>query len=163
MKAIFKIAGIGAIILVMAAFQSPKVKGVLSKENLRKEVMDSIARNPSMATEMMNTMMDNRQGMSVMMGNQNLMYAMMGNTAMMQQMIKNHPNMIGSMMGAMLNASKGDSSAYMNMYNHIKNYPEMMSLMYSRMSGHGHHMNESQGMMGHGGNGMHGSMMGNTD
>jgi hypothetical protein len=98
------------------------VSKILSKQETRKVVMDTIANNSAMSMEMMDAMMNSKNGKMTMMGNDKMaMMMMMENRASMIKMMKENPAMMQNMWSDMMEISK--------------NNPDMMNMMQNRNSG----------------------------
>lgn len=109
---------------------------ILSDKGTRAAMMDTIANDSTMSRQMIETMMNGKNGMMMqqhMMGNQNLM----------MKMLKDNPAMMQSMMSAMMETAKGDTSRMSGMIKTMMGNPQMMQMMQNRtgssnMNGMGH-------------------------
>jgi hypothetical protein len=103
MKTLQKITLAIALITLFTSCQS--TKQILSKSDLRTEIITAIANDPDMSKEMMEAIMDSKNGKMMMQGNDK-MKMMMENHGMMMKMMKDNPGMMQSMMSNMMEASK---------------------------------------------------------
>lgn len=135
-----------ALITLFAACQSPTdLKQLLSKSETRKEIMDKIANDSSMAGEMMEAMMNAGIGKTMMQGNEKLKMTMMDNQDMMMKMMKNNPGMMQMMMSNMMEAAKNDSTMMTGMCRTMMGNQAMMDLM-EKMKGGNKGMGKMEGM-----------------
>jgi len=135
MKTLVKITVVVAITSLVASCSQQDAASILANNNLRKDIMTSIAGNHEMSMEMMDAMINNEHGKMMMQGNTKMMNMMMGNQEMMQSMMKENPELMHNMMDAMMNATDGDSTNMMYMYHEIKDHPKMMGMMQNMMQG----------------------------
>lgn len=95
------------LIVVFSSCQtSPDVKQILSKPETRMMIMDSIANNSSMSKEMMEAMINSKNGKMMMQGNNKMMGMMMENHDGMMKMMKDNPAMMQGLISDMMGASK---------------------------------------------------------
>ena len=135
-----------AICTLFAACQSTSAqKNTLSNTQSRSEIMQEIANDSTMSNEMIEAMMNNKNGMMMMQQHQMMM---MGNQSSMMNMLKNNPGMIQSMLSGIMETANGDSSMMSGMYNIMKDNPQMMQMMHNN-TGNGM-MNGKKPMMGMG-------------
>lgn len=135
-----------ALIILLASCQSASnPTQILSNEETRKEIMDSIANDSEMMSEMMTAMMNSESGKTMMMGNGKMHMMMMENRGTMMRMMKDNPNMMEGMMGDMLEACKNDTSMMSSMCKTIMKDPKMMDMM-DKMKGAKMNMNRMDGM-----------------
>jgi len=128
MKRLQKITLLLAFIGLFASCQSnTDVSQILSKEDTRKQIMDSIANNSIMAKEMMTAMMTSSNGMAMMQDHMSMM--------------KDNPDM----MNAMMEACKKDTGMMSGMCKMMMKDPKMMDMMH-KMEGGSMNMNKMDGM-----------------
>lgn len=123
MKRLQKVTLIMAFIGLFASCQSgTDVNKILSKQETRKVIMDTIANNSTMSVEMMEAIMNSKKGKMMMMGNDKMtMMMMMDNRASMVKMMKDNPAMMQNMWSDMMEIAK--------------NNPSMMNMMQNRNVG----------------------------
>ena len=125
MKTLLKTTILMVAVTFFASCQSGSdVKQILSNQDTRKAVIDSIANDSSMSKEMMGAMMNSNNGKMMMMEN---------HTAMMK-MMKENPSMMKGMMADMMETCKGDSSMMSDMCKTMMGDPKMMEMM-NKMKG----------------------------
>lgn len=162
MRNTIKIATLLIITGFFTACQQPQsTEQVLADENQRKEVMQTIANNQEMMTEMVAMMMNNEQGKMMMAGNKEMMGVMMGNQQMMHDMVKENPGIMQNMMQNMMQICQNDSTQCNQMAEIMSDNPAMMQSMMGTMHQKGMMNDESykngmnmmgKGMMGKMGN-----------
>ena len=134
MKNTIKIATLLMIAGFFTACQQPQsCEQVLADEPQRKEVMQTIANNQEMTTEMVDMMMNNEQGQMMMSGNREMMGMIMGNQQMMQEMVKENPGMMQNMMQNMMQMCQNDSAQCKQMAEMMSGNPAMMQSMMGMM------------------------------
>jgi hypothetical protein len=126
MKTLQKITLAIALITLFTSCQS--TKQILSKSDLRTEIITAIANDPDMSKEMMEAIMDSKNGKMMMQGNDK-MKMMMENHGMMMKMMKDNPGMMQSMMSNMMEASKTDTSMMSSMCKSMMGNQQMMDMM----------------------------------
>lgn len=109
----------------------------LSTQETRKVMMDSIANDSTMSKQMLETMMNSRNGMM-------MQQHMMGNQNSMMKMLKDNPAMMQNMMLAMVETAKGDTSRMSGMIKIMMGNPQMMQMMQNRTGNNG--MGHMKGM-----------------
>lgn len=130
MKKLLKITMVITLIALFAACQSPAdMKQLLSKSETRKEIMDNIANDSTMAREMMEDMMSANIGKAMIQGNEKIKMTMMDNQDMMMKMMKNNPGMMQMMMSNMMDAAKNDSTMMSAMCRTMMGNQAMMDMM----------------------------------
>jgi len=128
MKRLQKTGLLLALIALFASCQSnTDVNQMLSKTDTRKQIMDSIASNISMAKEMMAAMMASNNGMAIMQDHMSMM--------------KGKPGM----MNAMMEACKKDTGMMAGMCKMMMQDPKMMDMMHKMEVG-SMNMNKMNGM-----------------
>ena len=136
MKTVQKTFSALAFIIVLASCQSSgTVTQVLSDPASRKAMMDSIANDSSMCKDMMNTMMNSKNGKMIMMHQ---------HSAMMKTM-KDDPNMMKGMMTNMMEMCKNDTTMMCDMCQKMMDNPKMMDMMH-KMKGEKMNMDTMMGM-----------------
>ena len=124
MKALLKITLLIAFISFFASCESgTDSKQILSKSDTRRDMMDKIAKDSTMAKEMMTAMMTSNSGMAMMQDHQ---MKMMQNHETMVKMMKDNPGIMESMLTSMMEACKGDSSMMSGMYKMMMGNRDMM-------------------------------------
>ncbi len=125
MKTLLKTTILMVAVTFFASCQSGSdVKQILSNQDTRKAVIDSIANDSSMSKEMMGAMMNSNNGKMMMMENH----------AAMMKMMKDNPGMMKGMMADMMETCKGDSSMMSDMCKTMMGDPKMMEMM-NKMKG----------------------------
>lgn len=106
MKAFTKMALVIAGIAMFASCQSkPDVNKILTNNETRKELIDSIAANSKMSGEMMDALMTRKNGKMMQEYHQNMMKMMKENPEMMKNMMemsKSDSSMVCPMCGKMM-------------------------------------------------------------
>ena len=98
----------------------------LSNKETRNEIMGTIANDSMMCNEMIGAMMDSKNGMKMMQHHQMMT---MGKQSSMMNIWKNNPGMMQSMMAAMMETAKGDTSVMSGMIKTMTDNPQMMEMM----------------------------------
>ena len=126
MKTLLKITLFIAFVAVFASCQSgTDVNQILSNQNTKSAVMDSIANDSNLSTEMLGLMLNGR--------NSNLIMGEIHET--MMKKMKDNPDMMQSMMTGMMESCKGDSAMMSSMCEGMMENPEMMDMMHKKMGG----------------------------
>ena len=133
------------ITLFSSCQTSTDIKQVLAKQETRREIMDTIANNSNMSKEMIETMMNSKNGKIMIQGNGKMMGMMLENKGSMIKMMKENPAMIQSMMSNMLEACKSDTSLMSSMFKTLTGNEQMMGLI-QNMTGGNSVMNKTGGM-----------------
>jgi len=128
MKKMIFIVGITTLMLT-GCNQSKSSAQVLKDETQRHEIMQAIANDKEMMTEMSDIMMKSENAKMMMMENQDMMSMMMGNRGMM----KNNPGMMQGMMGNMMQMAQTDSVMRKNMTGMMASHRPMMQSMMQTM------------------------------
>ena len=111
MKSLKKITLFIALIALFASCQSgTNVTQILSNQDTKKAIMDSIANDSTLSVEMMETIMNGK-------------------------MMQNNPAMMQNMMNGMLETFKGDSTMMSSMCSSILNNPQMMNMIHNNNMG----------------------------
>jgi hypothetical protein len=146
MKTLQKFAFTIVLITFLVSCQSgTDVKQILSNQDTRKAVIDSIANDSSMSKEMMGAMMNSNNGKMMMQGNEKMSMMMMENHTTMMKMMKDNPGMMQGMMADMMETCKGDSAMMSGMCKTMMGDPKMMDMM-QKMKGKNTDMNKMKGM-----------------
>ena len=120
MKALQKVTLAIALITLFASCQSTSdPKQVLSNKETRKEIIATIANSSEMMKEMMEAMMNSKNGKTMMMENHGTMMKMM----------KDNPGMMESMMTDMMEACKNDTTMISGMCKAMMGNKQMMDMM----------------------------------
>src|SRR5680860_312034 len=107
MKTLQKITLFIAIVALFASCQTgTDVNKILSNQDTKKAIMDTIANDSNLSIEMMEAMMNNENSKMMMMGNENMTSMMMQNQGTMMKMMQNNP----AMMQSMIETCNSDSS-----------------------------------------------------
>lgn len=133
------------ITLFSSCQTSTDTKQVLAKQETRREIMDTIANNSNMSKEMIETMMNSKNGKMMMQGNGKMMGMMLENNGSMIKMMKENPAMIQTMMSNMLEACKSDTSLMSSMCKTLIGNEQMMGII-QNMKGRNTDMNNTGGM-----------------
>lgn len=125
-----------SISLFAACESSSGQTQALSNEGSRRAIMNTIANDSTMSREMMSTMMKSKNG-------KYLQPYMMGNQNSMMRMLKGNPAMMQSMMSAIMETAKGDTSRMSGIIKMMSGNPQMMRMMQNmqnsnRLNGMGH-------------------------
>ncbi|MDT3740218.1 MAG: hypothetical protein RO257_12055 [Candidatus Kapabacteria bacterium] len=140
MKSLKIIALAIALITLFSSCQSgTDVKQILSNQDTRKDIMNSIAADHSMSVEMMAAMMNGEHG-KMIMHDKSMM--MMKDHSMMQNMMKNDPGMMKDMMNDMMESCKNDSTKMSEMCRSMMGNKPMMDMM-NKMQGKDMDMNHN--------------------
>ncbi len=132
MEKVLKLVWVVVLGTVFVSCQSSaNVTQILSKEDTRKEIMDSIAHNSSMAKEMMQSMATGDSGMAMMQDHQKMM---MQNPGTMMKLMKDNPGMMKGMMSAMMETAKADTTMMAGMCKMMMDDPQMNEMM-KKMNG----------------------------
>ena len=126
MKTPQKITWAIALITLFASCQS--AKQILSKSDSRTEIITAIANDPDMSKEMMEAIMNSKNGKMMMQGNDK-MKMMMENHGMMMKMMKDNPGMMQNMMSNMMEVAKSDTSMMSSMCKSMMGNQQMMDMM----------------------------------
>lgn len=136
MKTLQKITLIIGIVALFASCQTgADVNKILSNQDTKKAIMDTIANDSNLSIEMMEAMMSNENSKMMMMGNEKMTLMMMEDYASMMKMMKDNPAMMQGMMTGMMETCKGDSTMMSLMCNTFLENPEMTDMMYKKMVG----------------------------
>ena len=140
MKSLKIIALAIALITLISSCQSgTDVKQILSNQDTRMDIMNSIAADHSMSVEMMAAMMNGEHG-KMIMHDKSMM--MMKDHSMMQNMMKNDPGMMKDMMNDMMESCKNDSTKMSEMCRSMMGNKPMMDMM-NKMKGEDMDMNHN--------------------
>ena len=143
MKILQKVTVLITLITLFASCQSGSdTKEILSKPDMRKEMMDKIANDSSMSAEMMSAMMSSNNGMAML---QNHQMKMMQNHESMMKMMKDNPAMMQGMMSTMMDMCKNDSTMMAGMCKTMIANPQMMDMM-QKMKGENMNMGKMNAM-----------------
>jgi len=127
MKTLQKITLLIALVALFASCQTgTDVNKILSNQDTKMAIMDTIANDNNLSIEMMEAMMNNENSKMMMMGNENMTTMMMGNQGTMLKIMQNNPAMMQSMMTGMFEICNSDSTMMTSMYSSIMNNPQMM-------------------------------------
>jgi hypothetical protein len=136
MKTVQKMFFAIALVSVLASCQSSTdANQTLSKPDTRKVTMETIANDSSMCSEMMDAMMNGKNGKMVMMQHH----------SSMMKMMKADPSMMKGMMGDMMDMCKDDTTMMAEMCKKMMENPKMMDMMH-KMEGKKMDMNNMKGM-----------------
>lgn len=136
MKTLQKITLFIAIVALFASCQTETdVNKILSNQDTKKAIMDTIANDSNLSIEMMEAMMNNENSKMMMMGNEKVTMMMMEDHVSMMKMMKDNPAMMQSMMTGMMETCKGDSAMMSSMCNTFLENPEMTDMMHKKMVG----------------------------
>lgn len=135
MKTLHKIAlGITLATLFSSCQSTLSPTQVLSNQETRSVIMDSIANNSNMSAEMIAALVSSEHGNMAIMQNHDMMKNMVGNKASMIEMMHNNPDMMQNMIANMTEACKGDSSRMASMFEKMMENPQMKGVMQNMMN-----------------------------
>jgi len=149
MKTLQKITLIIAIVALFASCQTGiDVNKILSNQDSKMAIMDTIANDSNLSTEMMEAMMNNENGKMMMMGNEKMTMLMMQNQGTMMKIMQKNPALMQSMMNNMIERCYRDSAMMSSMCSSIINNPQMMDMINKNMGENMNlkGMNNMQGM-----------------
>jgi len=136
MKTLQKITLYIAIIALFASCQTgTDVNKILSNQDTKMAIMDTIANDRNLSVEMMETMMNFDNSKMMLMRNEKMAMMMMQNQGSMLKMMENNPAMMQSMMTGMIETCYRDSVMMSSMCSSILNNPRMMDMIYKNMGG----------------------------
>src|SRR5665647_1514874 len=131
MKTLQKITLAIALVAIFASCQSSTdVNKILSNQDTKKAIIDKIANDSNLSTEMMETMMNSNNGKMMMLGNDKMTMMMMENHGKMMKMMKDDPGMMKSMMSGMMETCKSDTAMLSSMCKNMMESPQMMDMMH---------------------------------
>lgn len=134
MKAIAKLTGIFLFVLMSGCGNKTQTTSEIIKNDVqRKEIMESISKNPEMMTEMMDEIMQNNDAFQMMQNNPVVMRKMMSNHQAMMKLMEKDTAMAGQMMSNMMGLMEKDSA--------------MCNMMCMKMGGNKHMKGMMQGTM----------------
>jgi len=134
MKTLQKITLFIAIVALFASCQTgTDVNKILSNQDTKKAIMDTIANDSNLSIEMMEAMMNNENSKMMMMGNEKMTTMMMGNQGSMLKIMQKNPAMMQSMMNGMIETCYRDSVMMNSMCSGILNNPKMMDMIHKNM------------------------------
>ena len=146
MKTLQKITLIIALVALLASCQTgTDVNKILSNQDTKKAIIDTIANDSNLSIEMMEAMMNNENSKMMMMGNEKMTMMMMEDHASMMKMMKDNPHMMQGMMTGMMETCKGDSAMMSSMCTIMMENPEMMEMMHKKI-GRKMEMKDMKGM-----------------
>ncbi len=147
MKRLLKITLVIALIASFAACQSQAdLKQLLSKSETRREIMDNIANDSTMAKEMMEVLMNASIGKTMIQENEKVKMTIMDNQDMMMKMLKNNPGMMQMMMSNMIDAAKNDSTMMSGICRTMMGNQAMMDMMEKMKGGGNKDLRKMEGM-----------------
>lgn len=122
MNFIYKLVWTMSIVSLFAACTTGStVNQLLSNQETRAAIIDSIANDDKMSREMMTAMMNSKDSMRQHMG-------------ALMEMMRDNPGMMNTMMSNLMEASKKDSNIMIHMYENMMSNQEMMGRMKQRMT-----------------------------
>ena len=135
MKTLQKITLVIALMALFASCQSSTdVNKIFSNPDTKKAIIDKIANDSNLSTEMIETMMNSNNGKMMMLGNDKMtMMMMMENHGKMMKMMKDDPGMMKSMMSDMMETCKSDTAMMSSMCKNMMESPQMMDMMHKNM------------------------------
>src|SRR5665647_816798 len=101
------------------------VPKILSNQDTKKAIMDTIANDSNLSVEMMEAMMNNENS-KMMMGNEKMTSIMMQNQGIMMKMMQNNMN-------GMMETFKGDTAMMSSMSSFMLKNPQMMNMIHKNM------------------------------
>lgn len=136
MKKLQKITLIIALVALFASCQTgTDVNKILSNQDTKKAIIDTIANDSNLSIEMMEAMMNNENSKMMMKGNDKMTMMMMEDHGTMMKMMKENPAMMQSMMTGMMETCKNDTAMMSSMCKNMMENPEMMEMMHKKMGG----------------------------
>lgn len=130
MKILSKIAFSIALITCFAACQlGSDPKQMLANKETRKGIMEAIANNGDMTTEMMEALMSSQNGKTMLLANDKMALMMMESPGTMMKKMKDNPGMMQDMMAKMMESCKNDSSMMSGMCKTMMANQPMMDMM----------------------------------
>lgn len=145
MKILQKFAFAIALTTLFSACQpNSDPKQILSNKETKKGVMDAIANDGDLMTEMMETMMNNQNGKTMLLGNDKMAMMMMESPGTMMKKMKDNPGMMQNMMTKMMETCKNDSNMMSGMCKTMMENQEMMDMM-EKMKGEKMDMGKMKG------------------
>ncbi len=127
MKILFAmIMGVALFTLFTSCQSTSSQANNLSNKAARNDIMQTIANDSVMSNEMIQAMMNNKNGL-IMMQHQQMM--MMDNNGSMMNMLKANPAMMQGMFSSMMETAKGDSSMMRGMVKMMQANSQMMQMM----------------------------------
>lgn len=122
MHSIKQLVGALCLVLLFAACTTGStVNQLLSNNQTRAAIIDTIANDDKMSREMMTAMMNSRDSMRQHMG-------------VLLEMMRNNPGMMNTMMNNLMEASKTDSNIMIRLYENLLDDQIMMERMRGRMT-----------------------------
>lgn len=126
MKTVQQISLLFMIVSLLASCQTgTDVNKILSNQDTKIKIMNTIATDSVLSTEMIGAMMNNESGSRMMMQNQQAMLKMM----------QNNPTMMQSMMTGMMETFKNDTLIMSSMASIIMTNPQMKDQIYKNRNG----------------------------
>jgi predicted O-linked N-acetylglucosamine transferase (SPINDLY family) len=136
MKTLLNITFIVALVALLASCQTgTDVNKILSNQDTKMAIMDTIANDSNLSVEMMETMMNFDNSKMMMMRNEKMAMMMMQNQGSMLRMMENNPDMMQSMMNGMIETCYRDSIMMTAICSGIMNNPKMMDMIHEKMDG----------------------------
>lgn len=121
MKTVQKMFFAISFVMVFSSCQSSTdANQALSKPDTRRATMEIIANDSSMCSEMMDAMMNGKNGKMVMMQHH----------SSMMKIMKDDPSMMKAMMGDMMDMCKDDTTMMAGMCKKMMENPKMMDMMH---------------------------------
>jgi hypothetical protein len=146
MNTIQKVTLTIALIILFASCQSgTDIKQVLSKSDMRKEIMDTIANNSDMSKEVMMRMMNSQISQMSILENEKIAKMILENHTTMMKIMKDNPGLMQSMMCDMLETCKSDPGTMAIMCRTMIGNQQMMDMMH-KMKRENEAMNKMKGM-----------------
>jgi len=136
MKTLQKISLLFALVTLLASCQTgTDANKILSNQDTKMKIMNTIANDSMLSTEMMGAMLNNKNGNRMMMHNGNRNTMMMQNQETMLKMMQNNPAMMQSMMTGMMETFKNDTLMMSSMSSIMLKNPQMKDQIYKNMNG----------------------------
>lgn len=124
MKAIQKITLLFALVVLFASCQpGTDVNRILANTDTKKAIMETIADDSNLSSEMIQTIMKSENGKMVMMENHGTMMKLM----------KDSPGMMESMMTSMMKLCESDTAMMSAMHKSMMKNPHTMDMMHQMM------------------------------
>jgi hypothetical protein len=136
MKTLQKISLLFALVTMLASCQTgADVNKILSDQDTKMKIMNTIANDSMLSTEMIEAMINNENGNRMMMHNGNRNTMMMQNQEAMLKMMQNNPAMMQSMVTGMMETFKNDTLMMSSMSSIMLKNPQMKDQIYKNMDG----------------------------
>lgn len=124
-----QISGIAFLLLCSCANKTQTAPEILSNEQLRNEIMETVSNDEEMLAEMMSHIIHSDHSVELLQGNRQIMHEIMANNQMMGGMMQKDTVMAGKMMERMMGMMAKDSSFCKMMSKKMSGNNHMMGMM----------------------------------